>query len=186
MPAGSFTKIAARAGIELAARSTTTPGVDVTIPAYGLREELVNRAEAAARLSRETVIFDYVGGFTANTTNGSAVLASVANLSVPASTTAVGAQVTGSGIPASTTLVTTTHLSAAATATATGVQINFTDFILPVGYEARAVLVAGAIKQEGATKDFTRLFDGFRETIRFGTAPGNTAWVQIQAVRVPQ
>jgi hypothetical protein len=75
-------------------------------------------------------------------------------------------------------------VSAAATAAATATQINFTDFTLPVGYESEIVMVAGAVKQEGATKDYTRVFDGFRETIRFAVAPGNTAWVQIQAARI--
>jgi hypothetical protein len=185
VPAGAFTKIAATSGIELAARSTTSPGVDVTIPAYGLREELVRRAEAAARLSKEVAIYDFVGGFTANTTNGSTAITSVAGLSYP--TSAIGARVSGAGIPANTTIVgvsgTTIYLSAAATATATGVSISFLDFILPVGLEAKAVLSAGALKQEGSTKDYTRLFDGFRETIRFAVAPGATAWVQLQATR---
>lgn len=185
VPAGAFTKIAAGSGIELAARSTTSPGVDVTIPAYGLREELVRRAEAAARLSKEVAIYDFVGGFTANTTNGSTAITSVAGLSYP--TSYIGARVSGSGIPANTTIVgvsgTTIYLSAAATATATGVSISFLDFILPVGLEAKAVLSAGALKQEGSTKDYTRLFDGFRETIRFAVAPGATAWVQLQATR---
>ena len=58
-----------------------------------------------------------------------------------------------------------------------------TDFALPVGYTARVVYSAGAQKREGSTKDWTRLFDGFVETIRFGTAPGNAVWVQIHAVK---
>jgi len=58
-----------------------------------------------------------------------------------------------------------------------------TDFVLPVGYTARVVYSAGAQKREGSTKDWTRLFDGFVETIRFGTAPGNAVWVQIHAVK---
>lgn len=185
VPAGSYTKAAAASGVQLLARSTSSPGVDVTIPAYGLREELVKRAESAARLNAQLAVFDYVGGFTASTTSGSTSITSVAGLTYPASY--IGAQITGSGIPAGTVITgvsgTTIYLSAAATATATGVQISFTDFALPVGYEAKAVLSAGALKQEGATKDYTRLFDGFKETVRFGAAPGYTAWVQVQAAR---
>lgn len=185
VPAGSYTKAAAASGVQLLARSTTSPGVDVTIPAYGLREELVKRAESAARLNAQLAVFDYVGGFTASTTNGSTSITSVAGLTYPASY--IGAQITGSGIPAGTVITgvsgTTIYLSAAATATATGVQISFTDFALPVGYEAKAVLSAGSVKTEGSTKDYTRLFDGFRESIRFGTAPGYQAAVQIQATR---
>lgn len=188
VPAGSYSKVSYGGGVELMARSTTNPGVDVSIPPYGLREELVKRAEATARLTRTLSTFDYVGGFTANTTSGSSGLASVANLTYPLTTTIVGAVVTGSGIPAGASVAgisgTNIHLSAAATATATGVQVNFTDFVLPPGYEAEIVMVAGAVKREGATQDFTRLFDGFRETIRFAVAPGNTAWVQIQAMRI--
>lgn len=185
VPAGSFSKVAVTSGVKLEARTTTTPGVDITIPAYGLREELVKRAESAARLARNLTTFDYVGGFTANTTNGSTSITNVAGLSYP--TSHIGAQVTGTGIPAGTVITavsgTTAYLSKAATATGTTVQISFTDFILPVGYEAKAVMSAGALKQEGATKDYTRLFDGFKETLRFGAAPGYTTWVQIQATR---
>jgi hypothetical protein len=185
--AGSFTKTATRGGVRLAARSTTNPGVDVTIPAYGLREELVNRSEAAARLARPSFDLDYVGGFTASTTSGSTSLTSASGLSYPAQTSIVGAAISGSGIPAGTVVTgvsgTTVYMSAAATATAAGVSITFTDFILPTGMEAVAVLTDGAAKQEGATKTFTRRFDGFRETIRYGTAPGVSAWVQIKARR---
>ena len=184
-PAGSYTKTVAASGIQMHARSTTNPGVDINIPAYGLREELVNRSQAAARLARNMVAFDYVGGFTANTTTGATSITSVASLTYPVSY--VGARISGAGIPANTTVVgvsgTTIYISAAATATASGVQISFVDFNLPLGYEAREVLTAGLAKIEGATKDFTRLFDGFKETIRFGTAPGYNAAVQIQATR---
>lgn len=184
-PAGSYSKISAASGIQLQARTTTNPGVDVTIPSYGLREELVNRSQAAARLARNMVAFDYVGGFTANTTTGSTAIASVASLTYPVSY--VGARISGAGIPANTTVVavsgTTIYMSAAATATASGVQISFVDFNLPVGYEAREVSLAGVVQREGATSAWQRLYDGFKETIRFGTAPSYTALVQIQAVR---
>ena len=185
VPAGSFSKVTATSGVKLEARTTTNPGVDITIPAYGLREELVKRSESAARLARNLTTFDYVGGFTASTTSGSTSITNVAGLSYPVNS--IGAQVTGTGIPAGAVITavsgTTIYLSKAATATGTAVQISFTDFTLPVGYEAKSVMSAGALKQEGATKDYTRLFDGFKETIRFGVAPGYTAWVQIQATR---
>ena len=186
VPAGSFSRVVAGSGLELAARTGTNSGVDVTIPPYALREELVKRAEAAARLSKELAIYDYVGGFTANTTSGSTAITNVSTITYPASY--IGARISGTGIPANTTIVavsgSTLYLSAAATATATGVSISFLDFELPAGMEAKTVLSAGAVKQEGATKDYTRLYDGFIETIRFGVAPGATAWVQIQAQRI--
>jgi hypothetical protein len=58
-----------------------------------------------------------------------------------------------------------------------------TDFVLPVGYTARVVYSAGAQQREGSTKAWVRVYDGFRETIRFAVAPGNAVWVQIHAVR---
>jgi hypothetical protein len=159
--------------------------VDVTIPAYGLREELVKRAESAAKLSKEIVVYDYVGGFTATTAVGSTAITSVANLTYP--TSYIGARISGTGIPANTTIVgvsgTTIYISAPATAAGAGVAISFLDFELPVGMEAKTVMTAGLVKQEGPTKDYTRLFDGFIETIRYAVAPGATAWVQIQATK---
>lgn len=185
VPAGSYTKIVAGSGLEMAARVTTNPGVDVTIPAYGLREELVKRAESAAKLSKEIVVYDYVGGFTATTAVGSTAITSAAGLTYP--TSYIGARITGTGIPANTTILgvsgTTIYISAPATAAGTGVSMTFLDFILPIGMEAKAVMSAGLLRQEGATKDYTRLFDGFAETIRFAVAPGATAWVQVQATK---
>jgi hypothetical protein len=185
VPAGSYTRIVAGSGLDLVARSTTNSGVDVTIPASGLREELLKRSETAAKLNAQLATFDYVGGFTASTTAGSTAITSVAGITYPASY--IGAVITGSGIPANTTVLavsgTTIQLSRAATVTATGVTISFQDFILPFGLEAKEVSLAGVAQREGSTAQFTRLFDGFKETIRFGTAPSNTALVQIQAVR---
>lgn len=118
---GTFTRGEANAGVTLLARSTTLPGVDVTIPAQNLRAELVNRAEAAARRAQLAQVFDF------DATTGQ------------------------------------------------------TDFTLPVGYEAVDVRSAGAIRREGSTRDWVRVFDGFRETVRFAVAPGNGVWVQITA-----
>lgn len=58
-----------------------------------------------------------------------------------------------------------------------------TAFVLPQGYTTKAVYSAGSLKRVGATKDYTLSFDGFAETVNFGTAPGNTAWISIMAVR---
>ena len=123
VPAGSFTKVSATSGVRLHARSTTNPGVDVTIPSIELRTELAKRAENVAKLNSEVATFDFDS-------------------------------ITGQ-----------------------------TDFALPTGYSAIAVRVSGERRREGATKDFTRLFDGFKETIRFGVAPGNAVWVQIKATK---
>lgn len=185
VPAGSYTRVATNSGVELTARSTTNPGVDVTIPTYLLREDLNKRAEAANRTFKEVVPVDYVGGFTATTTSGSTAITSVANLTYP--TSYIGARISGSGIPANTTITgvagTTIYLSAAATASASGVSISFLDFRLPTGLGTETVTTAGSLRREGSTADYTRLYDGFVETVRFATAPGATAWVQIQAQR---
>lgn len=119
--AGSISKVAVQSGVKLLASTAPNPGVDITMPAQNLREELVRRAEAAAAQSKTLTVFDF---------------------------DAIAAQV---------------------------------DFPLPVGLTATQVLSAGTSKREGATKDFTRLFDGFLETIRFAVAPGAAAWVQITA-----
>ena len=186
VPAGSYSRINTTSGIELSSRITTSPGVDVSIPTYLLSEDLNKRAEAASKAFKEIVNFDYVGGFTASTTIGSTAITSVANLTYPVST--VGARISGTGIPTNATIVavvgTTMYISAPATAAATGVSISLLDFRLPTGFEAETVATAGAIRREGTTADFTRLFDGFIESIRFAVAPGATAWVQIQASRI--
>jgi len=56
-------------------------------------------------------------------------------------------------------------------------------FVLPKGYTTKAVYSAGMLKRLGATKDYTTNTDGFAETVTFGTAPGNTVWVSVMAVR---
>ena len=184
--AGTFSKVARGSGVKLAARITTTPGVDITIPSQNLKEEL-KRTEDAARRARLPMTFDYVGGFTGNTTNGSTAIASVAGLSVPSTANLRGVTVTGTGIPASTVITdivgSTVYISKAATATNTGVSISMLEFPLPTGYEAEGVATAGALKQEGSTKDWTRSFDGFTEKVVYGAAPGSTAWVQARARR---
>jgi hypothetical protein len=119
--AGSFSKVSTKSGVKLLARTGTSPGVDVVLPAMNLKEELVRRAEAAAKASKPLVPFPF---------------------------DAIAAQ---------------------------------TDFTLPTGWTAVNVSAAGTRKREGATKDYTVIYDGFRETVRFGVAPGAAAWVEIMA-----
>jgi hypothetical protein len=183
VPSGAYSKVSATSGVKMYGRTTTSPGVGIELPAYGLREQVLKRDQR-----QDEAMFDFLGGFTATTniTAGTSYnLTSVAASLYPVSY--VGAVISGSGIPASTSVVgvsgTTIYMSAAATIAASAVQISFTDFILPVGYEARTVYVDGVMKYEGATRDFTRLFDGFKETIRFGVAPAYNAKVQIQSAR---
>lgn len=60
--------------------------------------------------------------------------------------------------------------------------VSQTAFQLPIGYTVKGVYVAGVKKREGATKDWGRQFDGYRETVNFGVSPGAT-WIQITANR---
>jgi hypothetical protein len=188
VPAGSYGRPVGASGIEIVARTTTNPGVYLTYTAPNIREELLRKAEVVATRNKELVAIDYVGGFTATTTNGSTALTAVAGLSIP--TSYIGARISGTGIPANAYVVavsgTTIYISAAATASAAGVSISFLDFKLPMGMEASVVSIAGTLKQEGSTKDYTRIFDGFVESVRFGVAPSITAWVQIRAQRATQ
>ena len=183
--AGAGSKLAQQAGATLIGRATTTPGVDVTLAAQDLRTALARRAEEAlGRRDQPTLIFDFdTISFTATTATGSLSLTSVASV---VGTPYVGMKITGTGIPTNCTLAgingTTYTLSAAATANGSTIALAQADFTLPVGYTARAVYAAGTQKREGATKDYTRLHDGFRETLRFGTSPGAASWVQIHAV----
>lgn len=192
--AGSITKIAGSGGTKLIARSTTNPGVDLSMPAQNLKEELATSRKTPVGAS-DLVDLDWTGGFTANisnVSNGTNQFASVTGFSAPAQTTVVGAQFTSaSGVAAGSVIASMApsgafvpHVSSLPfTAVVTGAAIAFIDFILPLGMEAKQVLVNGVAKQEGSTKDYVRRYDGHRETIRFNVAPGSTAWVQIKAVR---
>jgi hypothetical protein len=57
-----------------------------------------------------------------------------------------------------------------------------TTFTLPIGFSTKNVFVTGTKKRVGSTKDYTISFDGYRESVVFGTSPG-TVWVQITANR---
>lgn len=56
-----------------------------------------------------------------------------------------------------------------------------TAFVLPIGFTALSVYLDGTEQREGASKQWTRGYDGFKETVTFTTAPGNGRWVQIHA-----
>jgi hypothetical protein len=178
---GAFSRVETRAGFKLMARTTTNIGVDISKPSYGILQNMLKKAEDAARLTQDLGIFDFVGGFTATTVNGNVAITAVANLSYPQSF--IGARVSGAGIPANTTIVgvsgTTIFLSDAATASASNVNISFLDFNLPAGFDPTDVKIAGVTMREGATRDYIKLYDGFKQTVRFAVAPSATAWVQI-------
>jgi len=56
-------------------------------------------------------------------------------------------------------------------------------FVLPAGYTTKAVYSAGLLKRIGSTKDYTTNADGYKETVTFAVAPGNTVQVSVMAVR---
>lgn len=58
-----------------------------------------------------------------------------------------------------------------------------TDFVLPPGYEAIEVSAARQDQREGASRDFVRTFDGFREGVRFNAGLAANTWVQIMGRR---
>jgi hypothetical protein len=185
-PAGALTHTSHRSNIKLLSRITTNAGVDVTVPSQSLMAELANRDRASAERARLEEVFDYTGGFNATQQLGTNAT-SLANWTYPGSVNMRGAMLaSGTGLPANTTITdivgTTLYVSQPFTQ-AGAATIALLDFPLPVGYEAKSVMVNGVFKQEGSTKDWTRLYDGFRETIRFAVAPGSTAWVQIKARR---
>jgi hypothetical protein len=183
---GALTHTSHRSNVKLVSRISTNAGVDVTVPSQSLMAELANRDRASAERARLEEVFDYTGGFNATQQLGTNAT-SLANWTYPGSVNMRGAMLaSGTGLPANTTITdivgTTLYVSQPFTQ-AGAATIALLDFPLPVGYETKSVLVNGVFKQEGSTKDWTRLYDGFRETIRFAVAPGSTAWVQIKARR---
>lgn len=179
--AGTFSKVESKSGIKLVSRATTSPGVDVSISGQTLIESLSKRAESAYAQSRQSQIFDFdTSSFTAAMTNGSPIVTASSIVGTPY----IGMGVTGTGIPANTTILgingTSYVFSANCTVTASNI-VGQSTFTLVSGWTAIEVLAAGASKREGSTKDWTRSYDGFRETIKFAVSPGSAAWVQITA-----
>lgn len=186
--AGTFSNVEARSGVKLLSRITTSPGVDITLPSITVRDEFLKRAELDAIQSDELMTFDFdAAGFTATTVSGSNAITSVSSV---VGTPYLGMGITGTGIPTNTTIIgingATYYLSANATANGSGVVIGQSTFLLPMGWKSVEVIAASSSKREGSTKDWERLSDGFRETVRFLVSPGSAAWVQITALREKQ
>lgn len=57
-----------------------------------------------------------------------------------------------------------------------------TTFDLPQGYSVSAVMVNGQLQRLGATKDYTIINDGFKDSVLFSVAPGASAYVLIMAI----
>ncbi len=56
-------------------------------------------------------------------------------------------------------------------------------FVAPLGYSVKFVYSAGTLKRLGTGKGYTVSNDGFRDTVTFAVAPGNTVWVSLLCVR---
>lgn len=194
--AGSISKVAHKGAIKLLARTTTNPGVDVTLPSLNLQEQLQRRAEEVARNQRGLEMLDWVGGFTAAASPGSTTTTSPTGVSIPVGAALKGAQIQSAGsFSAGTTIVehdaafSYFRYSTPSTVAGNGnININYLDYILPTGMEAKEVFAgvqgSATLKKEGATADYQRLFDGFRERVRFAVAPGYTAHVRVNARRM--
>ena len=179
---GAITSIAAGAGVVSIASATSAR---IYQPSLRMRDELRRQTEAARALGKIPVPFEFdTIAFSATTAVGSPSLTAVA---ATAGTAYVGMGITGVGIPAGTTILSingaTYTLSAAATAAGTAVVMGQSSFSLPKGYKPWGVWAAEAKKREGATKTWTRSFDGFVETVNFGVSPGANTWVSIMAIR---
>lgn len=189
IPAGSYAGAVTQSGVKLLSRTTANAGVDISIPAYKLREEIVNKTENFNRTNQDIVTFTFdTSSFIATTTTGNNVLSSIGTL---VQTPYVGMKVvttTGTNIPTDTTIIgingtTNYYLSASIVGSGTsGLQFVQSDFTLPVGYTTISVTTStnGYIVREGV--DYNLLFDGFVETIRFVTSPGINTWVKVRAV----
>jgi hypothetical protein len=185
VPAGTYSKVTATSGVQLASRITTNPGVDITIPAYNVRTKVKKKAEKSKRNSNAVSIYDFTPiVFTnATLTNGSNIMTCSTISGVPY----IGMGITGTGITAGMTIIgingTNYYLSANYTGTTGSTYtVGQSTFTLPVGYTAQSVYSGGVLQREGAAKNYTRTFDGFRETVVFATSPG-TSLVQIHGIK---
>jgi hypothetical protein len=180
-PNTSISNIYATSGTELIAR--TSVGVDIAQPAVNFKTNLKADYSDSTIKPITTVDYDAVS-FTATFTSGSNQLTSVASI---VGTPIVGMGIGGNGIPFGTTITaisgTTYTISANTTTSGTAATISQTDYSVPIGYSTISVYVNGVEQREGSTKSFTRLYDGFKETIRLVSAPGASAWIQLHTIK---
>lgn len=186
VPAGTYSKLVSGSGMHLSARITTNPGVDITIPDYKIKSKIKKKSEKGKK--KTVAVFDYtpVQFTNATLTNGSNVMTcTAANVS---GTPYIGMTITASvaGLAAGTTITgivtgtpNTYYLSNNFTGTTGSTYtVGQASFDVPVGYTTNLVYSGGSLKREGSAKDYTRLFDGFKEIILFGVSPG-TSQVQL-------
>jgi hypothetical protein len=179
---GALTSISASNGVVSVASSSSSKTYQ---PSMSLRTEIKKRIEAARAIGKLMTPFEFdTIGFNATTTASSNSITAVA---VTTGTPYLGMGISGTGVPSGTTIVgisgTTYTLSSACTVAGTGVLLGQTTFSMPKGYTAKTLYAGELRKREGATKTWTRSFDGFVEYINFAVSPGNGVWVSVLAAR---
>lgn len=177
----SYSLVSTQSGIKLSAKSNNI--VDVITNTKSLISALNSKETFKSKTNQNITIFDYSTiGFSANTTNNSTNLTSVV---VNNGTPYVGMRITGNNIPSGAYLTGIYsgfyYMSNNATGnTSTRTSIAQASFTVPVGYNTIGVTADGIIKQEGATKDYIKNYDGFKEIVVFNTSPGTNSWVQLE------
>ncbi len=185
---GTFANTTSNSGVILQQRDlgVSLDGyVDVILPKYSVYKDFINNYNNANNVNLEPLTLDFIAGFQGTLTVGTNSITSITTITYP--TDIIGATITGTNIPANTTIIdisgTTLYISNLITQGAGVNDISFKDYILPSGYEAILVTISGNTKIEGSTKDYTKLYDGFAETVSFNTAPAYTLPVQIQIIK---
>ena len=185
---GTFANTTSNSGIILQQRDlgVSLDGyVDVILPKYSVYKDFINNYNNSNNVNLEPLTLDFIAGFQGTLTVGTNSITSITAITYP--TDIIGATITGTNIPANTTIIdisgTTLYISNLITQGAGVNDISFKDYILPAGYEAILVTISGNTKIEGSTKDYTKLYDGFAETVSFNTAPAYTLPVQIQIIK---
>lgn len=180
-----------RSKIRLISRNASQPGVDVTVPGYVLRPELLKATAEKEELNRNISIFNfdpYV--FSADTTAGSNVLTNVIYDLGTQPAPYIGLVIGGQGVAVGSTVENVFEsniiLDKPATSTNGYSSLSQAAFRLPAGWTALEVRSSGQSRREGPTKDYIRMDDGFCETIRFFSGQSSSASVQITAIRNKQ
>ena len=185
VPAGTYSHVATGAnGVKLLSRITTTPGVDVTIPALNLQSELDRRNEGAAKLGTQPITVDYLTGFTGTTSTTATTITSVTGITPAQQHVGMVISDGGTNITAGTVITgfsgTTFYINQVGKASGSA-NISITDYVLPIGHKTLSVINTGLALRE--TTDYTRLYDGFKETIRLTASPAYNTYLQITSIK---
>ncbi len=182
VPFGYYTKIDSAANITIAARSTSNIGVDILSPKYNIKKKIAEKDSYSKSKTYPIEIVDYIAGFTGTTTLNSNVITSN---DIP-SYDIIDTIITGTNIPANTTIIAISGTSIYISNLATGAgsyNISFLEYKLPIGYTTKYMVKNGVYLTEGATKDYTRVSDEFREIIKLVATPNYQDWIQLQITK---